>query len=219
MVSMHHLRHFVSIPSQVGILLVAAGLEILRPDVRLVSIPSQVGILLVGLWLARPRPVMQPSQYPLRWASSWWVLQPLVRRPTSRLNTLSGGHPLGGKPSEADPMRKRVSIPSQVGILLVEVRMNYIYNCYAGLNTLSGGHPLGGCRSSSCWLSLSGVSIPSQVGILLVAVADHMNAAAAKSQYPLRWASSWWMSMDEAVRLASSVSIPSQVGILLVDGI
>ncbi len=36
------------------------------------------------------------------------------------------------------------------------------------------------------------------------------------SQYPLRWASSWWLVMA-LVGYAPRVSIPSQVGILLVE--
>ncbi len=61
-----------------------------------------------------------------------------------RLNTLSGGHPLGGGPDSGS-------------------------HCMEGcLNTLSGGHPLGGARINQYNNTRGVVSIPSQVGILLV---------------------------------------------------
>ncbi len=65
--------HCVSIPSQVGILLVAYWQRPLRDYAIEVSIPSQVGILLVGALCG-----LREIQY-------------------YRLNTLSGGHPLGGQ--------------------------------------------------------------------------------------------------------------------------
>ncbi len=91
-------RDAVSIPSQVGILLVAVFPTQREREYRMVSIPSQVGILLVGTPAATP-----------------------TAGPAARLNTLSGGHPLGG-----------------VGGLALPAPVNH------GLNTLSGGHPLGG---------------------------------------------------------------------------
>ncbi len=62
----------VSIPSQAGILL-AVELHVERPADHQVSIPSQAGILLA----VDPGPVVG------------WQLD--------RLNTLTGGHPLGGE--------------------------------------------------------------------------------------------------------------------------
>ena len=108
------------------------------------------------------------SQYPLRRASSWRSLdQPTNHQFKKSLNTLSGGHPLGGS---------RLAR----GLILV-----------VSLNTLSGGHPLGGTpaasqaapkvpsqyplRRASSWRPVlvrvgsthRKVSIPSQAGILL----------------------------------------------------
>ena len=134
------------------------------------------------------------SQYPLRRASSWRVTaSSLLAAADHRLNTLSGGHPLGGAYASTSVNRM---LP--------------------GLNTLSGGHPLGGSRSpwhvsmpfrsqyplrrASSWrarlyLATSDatiVSIPSQAGILLAAV-----------------------GIDRQTCELPVVSIPSQAGILL----
>ena len=108
-----------------------------------VSIPSQAGILLAG---------------PHRGAD-----QPAWRR----LNTLSGGHPLGGPPP-----RPRRTHP-------------------CGLNTLSGGHPLGGGiddASGPHRLRLNTLSGGHPLGGTPPIFGPfRMNA----SQYPLRRASSW----------------------------
>ena len=183
----------VSIPSQAGILLAVhrCGYRAMRmPDV---SIPSQAGILLAaqdGLFLDAG---IKPSQYPLRRASSWRVRLPLVlwevvvvsipsqagillaadpaRQRTRRvpglntlsgghplggvwlskattittcLNTLSGGHPLGGQNMQRCVSVPRVSIPSQAGILLAAAVLARTKSRHRRLNTLSGGHPLGG---------------------------------------------------------------------------
>ncbi len=63
----------------------------------------------------------------------------------NRLNTLTGGHPLGGIKTLYPPLATpEVSIPSQAGILLaVRARQTSQVLAY-GLNTLTGGHPLGG---------------------------------------------------------------------------
>ncbi len=145
-----------------------------------------------------------------------------VGEDTKSLNTLSGGHPLGGsrrqslarRPSQVSipsqvgillvaemsklsPSYCEVSIPSQVGILLVVKVCGRIRRPGVGLNTLSGGHPLGG--SDLC---------------------EFAEMDDCGSQYPLRWASSWWEpDSRRAELLRAAVSIPSQVGILLVDSI
>ncbi len=62
----------VSIPSQVGILLVEGSFAAAHV-LKVVSIPSQVGILLVGEDFIKAYQALARSQYPLRWASSWWM--------------------------------------------------------------------------------------------------------------------------------------------------
>ncbi len=120
----HGLDHYVSIPSQAGILL--AGKLISQEDrLDFVSIPSQAGILLAaftqkswadvcvivsipsqaGILLAVASAVLQThrrekSQYPLRRASSW-------RTTTPRTNAIG----------------MIVSIPSQAGILLAAFKL------------------------------------------------------------------------------------------------
>ncbi len=194
----------VSIPSQVGILLVVVAHN-RRFCPHCVSIPSQVGILLVD------RILLYGAEYDsgLNTLSGGHPLGGLRRnirtlRKHASLNTLSGGHPLGGDgnvrpnadearvsiPSQvgillvADgdgnvrPDAHEVSIPSQVGILLVVSR--WFVSSGAGcrcLNTLSGGHPLGGhLTPAPAW------------------------SGPAASQYPLRWASSWWARLFRPVR-------------------
>ena len=108
----------VSIPSQAGILLAEIRLTIQLAVVR-VSIPSQAGILLAVRSNGRSVHRMRRSQYPLRRASSWRCGNRCIAI-SSRdgLNTLSGGHPLGGERSRCNGTDRRVSIPSQAGILL-----------------------------------------------------------------------------------------------------
>ncbi len=115
---------------------------------ELVSIPSQVGILLVAEQRAGRGVYRVRSQYPLRWASSWWLfpIPWIVWGLGWSLNTLSGGHPLGGSGDCSGCSAGRVSIPSQVGILLVGGRRSQKGPTVC-LNTLSGGHPLGGLRA------------------------------------------------------------------------
>ncbi len=78
-----------------GILLVEL-LFVITDEPPLVSIPSQVGILLVEE-ANYFREFIRKSQYPLRWASSWWRPIRFTGARATRLNTLSGGHPLGGR--------------------------------------------------------------------------------------------------------------------------
>ena len=118
----------VSIPSQAGILLAGRDRCQRRPG-RAVSIPSQAGILLAGGQTSTRTTIRRLSQYPLRRASSWRIsptataeaMLPTSQYPLRRasswrraavmaeayrhrgLNTLSGGHPLGGWYSDVSP--------------------------------------------------------------------------------------------------------------------
>ncbi len=66
-------------------------------------------------------------------------------RAFARLNTLTGGHPLGGYDTNGVTItNKVVSIPSQAGILLAVPSEKRRRIETSGLNTLTGGHPLGG---------------------------------------------------------------------------
>ena len=160
----------------------------------MVSIPSQAGILLA----VRHR---SWSNVPAR----------------SSLNTLSGGHPLGGEQIVCHALTSRlVSIPSQAGILLADGNAHCDPARPERLNTLSGGHPLGGCEVSRRSRSASRVSIPSQAGILLAG--RHVQSVGmqrSSSQYPLRRASSWRRIPVRVWIVSAMVSIPSQAGILL----
>ena len=109
----------------------------------MVSIPSQAGILLAGELRLGVSGIRRRSQYPLRRASSWRSLQPAVDWRQRSLNTLSGGHPLGGRGSDRGvDTDSDVSIPSQAGILLAV------------------------SDAGTCEIPTT-VSIPSQAGILL----------------------------------------------------
>ena len=110
----------VSIPSQAGILL-AGKADAIGLSSNVVSIPSQAGILLAGETLVPDSVPPARSQYPLRRASSWRGRPRCSAHGAKCLNTLSGGHPLGG-----DGWQAAYTAASQ------------------RLNTLSGGHPLGG---------------------------------------------------------------------------
>ncbi len=91
----------------------------------------------------------------------------MVKIWSTGLNTLTGGHPLGGSCSSAVLDESRdVSIPSQAGILLAGLPPPPSQDGWVGLNTLTGGHPLGGEGALSVVSDLH-VSIPSQAGILL----------------------------------------------------
>ena len=107
---------------------------------HMLSIPSQSGSLLsAGLTLKGDA----SSQYPhSRAASCRFTGDGSV---TDRLNTLTGGHPLGGRLAPQDQLE----------------------HC-ACLNTLTGGHPLGGLMVNPGLCRQHFVSIPSQVGQPLV---------------------------------------------------
>ena len=188
--------YIVSIPSQAGILL--AGASSARPVARRQE--SQYPLRRASSWRRWSRrwsPIVTiVSQYPLRRASSWrtghrFMTESLLqvsipsqagillagltwlRTVTTydRLNTLSGGHPLGGwqlNIVNAMPVQG-VSIPSQAGILLADV-----------LATASAQHRSVSIPSQAGillagWSKLSSVaravSIPSQAGILLAVAA------------------------------------------------
>ena len=205
-----------------------------------VSIPSQAGILLAAI-SERCRASAQQSQYPLRRASSWRLTAaPIVPDGAVRLNTLSGGHPLGGPRCGVDGRRQPVSIPSQAGILLAVRADRMTGRLPACLNTLSGGHPLGGWRHAS-WPRLQSLSLNTLSGGHPLGGTCHPYQASwimclntlsgghplggerlanvdrntTESQYPLRWASSWRAAIGSHGRQGRIVSIPSQVGILL----
>ena len=139
-----------------------------------VSIPSQAGILLAATvlpWI-NGRPAW--SQYPLRRASSWRAAVVRDLSPdTWSLNTLSGGHPLGGSDAVADREATRQR-----------------------LNTLSGGHPLGGrpsCRRCTRHAS-------SQYPLRRASSWREQRSGTIReprivSQYPLRRASSWRLAV------------------------
>ncbi len=159
----------------------------------MVSIPSQAGILL----------------------AEGFVPRVMIR--ASCLNTLSGGHPLGGPLRLAQRVSQdrlnTLSGGHPLGGWLLDFESQY----HGSLNTLSGGHPLG--------------------GLILVTLAGCGDG----SQYPLRRASSWRevdlaRSAEEVVGLNTlsgghplggwsllinpmpiGVSIPSQAGILLAE--
>ena len=180
-----------------------------------VSIPSQAGILLAGGYrIVHGGEVV--SQYPLRRASSWrWTYPTSASKTSPSLNTLSGGHPLGGGDQNRSrqmaktsqyPLRRasswrlpaqpalhgrKVSIPSQAGILLAGQATVRRQGQLHRLNTLSGGHPLGGSFAGRQWQTASDVSIPSQAGILLAGWPSMLTHRHDVSQYPLRRASSW----------------------------
>ncbi len=85
----------VSIPSQVGILLVGRTSKS-RSATKTVSIPSQVGILLVVF-----RVILEPEGIEVSIPSQVGILlvgysHCDVNDCAGGLNTLSGGHPLGG---------------------------------------------------------------------------------------------------------------------------
>ncbi len=160
-------RASVSIPSQAGILLAASSrASTLSAD--FVSIPSQAGILLAEPQRRSTARSPSRSQYPLRRASSWRLLPPSQERSgASCLNTLSGGHPLGGFDNPTQDWYFTVSIPSQAGILLAVTQI---------VNSIPDDI----------------VSIPSQAGILLAAAVGYsIGKFQITSQYPLRRASSW----------------------------
>ncbi len=133
-----------------------------------VSIPSQAGILLAAS------------------RSRWWL------RVHRSLNTLTGGHPLGGK------------------------RYSSISGMAASLNTLTGGHPLGGIDSEKSperdprLNTLTG-------GHPLGGRGSRCSTGTGfqQSQYPHRRASSWRVVPIRQLRPGGLVSIPSQAGILL----
>ena len=257
----------VSIPSQAGILL-AAGFHLAITGTGMVSIPSQAGILLAGSsryddlhrtresqyplrrassWRfghhCRHEKQLEKSQYPLRRASSWRAAyaERCARR-MRRLNTLSGGHPLGGEARSSCELGYRsVSIPSQAGILLAArssapaasgvdqsqyplrrasswralVDKGRAQQCERGLNTLSGGHPLGGRNGSAQVYHGMRVSIPSQAGILL-AVYEWSRLTGWTCLNTLSGGHPLGGQLQAAAcRPDVKVSIPSQAGILL----
>ena len=191
--SQHRTNCHVSIPSQAGILLAERVSMSLLTRRSLVSIPSQAGILLADLAEALSVRATRGSQYPLRRASSWrgeacsqdegeiaclntlsgghplgGSIDQMHRPRLDSLNTLSGGHPLGGRHrADSADMVHLVSIPSQAGILLAGGAILRWILSVTGLNTLSGGHPLGG------------------------QLANCSRSCTLPSQYPLRRASSW----------------------------
>ncbi len=212
----------VSIPSQVGILLVVPAQQLPLHEHGqnpcFVSIPSQVGILLVVGRHGKPG----TGDFRLNTLSGGHPLGGL-RGPAARpgrcsLNTLSGGHPLGGMVTKGrGNSRGQVSIPSQVGILLVDAAAAAPAGKPTGLNTLSGGHPLGGnapCLMRCPASRLNTLSGGHPLGGVRTQIEDLKKVLG--SQYPLRWASSWWKVRLAVPETTEIVSIPSQVGILLV---
>ncbi len=135
----------VSIPSQAGILLAAERLGTPGASKQEVSIPSQAGILLAAESCLE------------------------VTSGNSRgLNTLTGGHPLGGKPEHSGNGGSTVCLNTLTGgHPLGGPQKNHRRITCHGLNTLTGGHPLGGRLIPPGSTSRSFVSIPSQAGILL----------------------------------------------------
>ncbi len=136
-----------------------------------VSIPSQAGILLAGdSWLPRPGR-------------------------SQGLNTLTGGHPLGGSKDASWMASNIVSIPSQAGILLAVLCP---IQTVVSLTTSQYPH-----RRASSW----------RMGIWYTA------SDCSRSQYPHRRASSWRAARFQPAVDYWQVSIPSQAGILLAGGI
>ena len=131
---------------------------------------SQYPLRRASSWRRSGRPVRQAlmlvSQYPLRRASSWRRrYQAVLVTADMGLNTLSGGHPLGGLKNNNKggshglsqyPLRRAsswrnseqheqvgtsmVSIPSQAGILLAEPIFSPTARPLLGGKTASNGH-------------------------------------------------------------------------------
>ncbi len=135
------------------------------------------------------------SQYPHRRASSWrWKQKGGTNARFHRLNTLTGGHPLGGwrRLAPVGPVRPTSQYPHRRASSWRLVGSSWHPTKIPRLNTLTGGHPLGGgqtvvvyCGDPKSLNTLTGghplggdnhlialklppkVSIPSQAGILL----------------------------------------------------
>ena len=171
-----------------------------------VSIPSQLGsLLLVPCWPPNRR-FHAESQYPHSWAASCWFLparcalrrvtglntltvgQPLVgralrppRRACYGLNTLTVGQPLVGLSTHlSHSYRRKVSIPSQLGSLLLGDDPHLLCEGQRSQYPHSW--------AASCWDR------------------DHELAQALfQSQYPHSWAASCWFS--RAKRTCSTRSL------------
>ena len=99
-----------------------------------------------------------------------------------RLNTLSGGHPLGGAPR-----------PGRTGPA-------------ASLNTLSGGHPLGGKVRDVQYTDGKMSQYPLRRASSWRSSASFRGIRPSRSQYPLRRASSWRRRKDLHRRRVSSLN-------------
>ena len=129
---------------------------------------------------------------------------------TSGLNTLSGGHPLGGGDARQSDLRWTATSQyplRRASSWRADDRVDQ--SGRRSLNTLSGGHPLGGVRIGTCTSATATVSIPSQAGILLAGWHSHRcTATCMTSQYPLRRASSWRGSCARQERRSSRSQYP-----------
>ena len=159
----------------------------------------------------------QGSQYPLRRASSWRASSPPPSRGArSCLNTLSGGHPLGGGSTRTDaeglqesqyPLRRASSWRTLAIIPAIQdgrvsqyplrrasswrtVLVWALYRRSEVSIPSQAGILLAGEKLAMV-NGLDAVSIPSQAGILLAVVTWFGKCSFRWSQYPLRRASSW----------------------------
>ncbi len=160
---------YVSIPFTGGCSLWWFVVAIIVNGLVLSQYLPQVGSLLGGSTSGWSR-TKSSSHYPHRWAASWWTVSAhVLPRPAPRLNTLTGGQPLGGWSVGCLPYGAGLSSHTSQGSLcmiegtfstehlhphfhrwaLVEV-MCPIHEASSRSLSLTGGQPLGG-GIQPCW--------------------------------------------------------------------
>ncbi len=163
-----------------------------RLGATFVSIPSQAGILLADGnhgWRRRLKSLNTlTGGHPLGGPDC----RRGVNMDTESLNTLTGGHPLGGADSiwRASQMLSACLNTLTGGHPLGGADVLWCWGCQC-LNTLTGGHPLGGRRW--CWLYPTYRCLNTLTGghPLGGRVVEIETCHGELSQYPHRRASSW----------------------------